>query len=92
MPNKSDNPGLKRMLGRGPTRRYGFIKEVRGQGLMIGVELDIPGKQMVVDAMADGMLMNCTHDTVLRFLPPFILTEKQVDAAAGKLNKIFKKV
>jgi predicted acetylornithine/succinylornithine family transaminase len=73
-------------------RRYGFIKEVRGQGLMIGVELDIPGKQMVVDAMADGMLMNCTHDTVLRFLPPFILTEKQVDTAIGKLNKIFKKV
>ena len=73
-------------------RRYGFIKEVRGQGLMIGVELDIPGKQMVVDAMADGMLMNCTHDTVLRFLPPFILTEKQVDTAVGKLNKIFKKV
>jgi len=73
-------------------RRYGFIKEVRGQGLMIGVELDIPGKQMVVDAMADGMLINCTHDTVLRFLPPFILTEKQVDAAAGKLNKIFKRV
>ncbi len=73
-------------------RRYGFIKEVRGQGLMIGVELDIPGKQMVLDAMADGMLMNCTHDTVLRFLPPYILSEKQVDVAVGKLNKIFKKV
>lgn len=72
-------------------RRFGFIKEVRGQGLMIGVELDIPGKQFVLDAMADGLLINCTHDTVLRFLPPYIITEKQVDAAVGKLKKLFSK-
>jgi len=72
-------------------RRFSFIKEVRGQGLMIGVQLDVPGKQFVLDAMADGMLMNCTHDTVLRFLPPYILTEKQVDIAVSKLKKIFKR-
>lgn len=72
-------------------KRFSFIKEVRGQGLMIGVQLDVPGKQFVLDAMADGMLMNCTHDTVLRFLPPYILTEKQVDIAVSKLKKIFKR-
>jgi acetylornithine/N-succinyldiaminopimelate aminotransferase len=72
-------------------RRFSFIKEVRGQGLMIGVQLDVPGKQFVLDAMADGMLMNCTHDTVLRFLPPYILTEKQVDTAVSKLKKIFRR-
>ena len=72
-------------------RHFSFIKEVRGQGLMIGLQLDIPGKQIVLDAMAEGVLINCTHDTVLRFLPPYILTEKQVDAAVGKLKKIFKK-
>jgi acetylornithine/N-succinyldiaminopimelate aminotransferase len=72
-------------------RHFPFITEVRGQGLMIGLQLDIPGKQFVLDAIAEGMLMNCTHDTVLRFLPPYILTEKQVDSAVGELKKIFKK-
>ena len=72
-------------------RHFGFIKEVRGTGLMIGLQLDIPGKQFVLDAIEDGMLMNCTRDTVLRFLPPYILTEQQVDTAVSKLQKLFKK-
>ena len=73
-------------------RHFQFIKEVRGHGLMIGVELDIPGKQFVLDAMAEGMLINCTHDTVLRFLPPYIITEKEVDSAVSKLRRIFKRI
>ena len=73
-------------------RHYAFIKEVRGFGLMIGVELDIPGKQIVVDAMEEGLLMNCTHETVLRFLPPYILTEQDVDRAVQILKKVLKKV
>jgi acetylornithine/N-succinyldiaminopimelate aminotransferase len=72
-------------------RRHSFIKEVRGMGLMIGAELDIPGKQIVADAMAEGLLINCTHDTVLRFLPPYIITEREIDQAAIKLGKVFKK-
>jgi predicted acetylornithine/succinylornithine family transaminase len=71
---------------------FGFIREVRGFGLMIGCELDIPGKQIVVDAMEAGLLMNCTHDTVLRFLPPYIITEKEVDQAMKILAKLFAKV
>jgi acetylornithine/succinyldiaminopimelate/putrescine aminotransferase len=71
--------------------KHGFVKEVRGFGLMIGMELDVPGKQMVLDAMADGLLMNCTHDTVLRFLPPYIITERDVDAAVKVLARIFAK-
>ena len=71
--------------------RHSFIREVRGEGLMIGVQLDIPGKQMVNDALADGLLIYCTHDTVLRFLPPYIITPKEVDLAVAKLAKIFKK-
>jgi predicted acetylornithine/succinylornithine family transaminase len=71
--------------------RYSFIREVRGEGLMIGVQLDMPGKQMVNDALADGLLINCTHDTVLRFLPPYIITEREIDVAITKLGKIFKK-
>ncbi len=70
-------------------RKHPFVREVRGFGLMIGLELDIPGKQIVLDAMADGLLINCTHETVLRFLPPYILTERDVDAALKVLAKIF---
>ncbi len=72
--------------------KYGFIKEVRGFGLMLGVELNMPGKQIVTDCMAEGLLINCTHDTVLRMLPPYIATEKEVDQAVKILNKVFSKV
>jgi acetylornithine/N-succinyldiaminopimelate aminotransferase len=74
---------------RGLAGKYKFIKDVRGAGLMIGVELDRPGKQMVLDGMSHGLLFNCTHDTVLRFLPPYILTEKEVDIAIRGLKKVF---
>lgn len=70
-------------------RKYSFIREVRGHGLMIGVDMTVPGKQMVLDAQARGLLMNCTHETVLRFLPPYIVTEKDVDTAITILDGIF---
>jgi predicted acetylornithine/succinylornithine family transaminase len=73
-------------------RKHGFVKEVRGFGLMLGMELTIPGKQIVLDAMAEGLLINCTHETVLRFLPPYIVTEKDVDQAMKTLAKLFAKV
>jgi predicted acetylornithine/succinylornithine family transaminase len=73
-------------------RKHGFVKEVRGFGLMLGMELAVPGKQIVLDAMAEGLLINCTHDTVLRFLPPYIVTEKEVDQAVKVLAKLFAKV
>jgi acetylornithine/succinyldiaminopimelate/putrescine aminotransferase len=70
-------------------RKHSFIREVRGHGLMIGVDMTVPGKQMVLDAQARGLLMNCTHETVLRFLPPYIVAEKEVDAAITILDGIF---
>jgi predicted acetylornithine/succinylornithine family transaminase len=73
-------------------RKHGFVKEVRGFGLMLGMELTVPGKQIVLDAMAEGLLINCTHETVLRFLPPYIVTEKDVDQAVKTLAKLFAKV
>jgi acetylornithine/N-succinyldiaminopimelate aminotransferase len=71
-------------------RHFPFIQEVRGRGLMVGVDLSIPGKQIVLDAMQDGLLINCTHDTVLRFLPPYITTEKEIDRAVRILKKAMK--
>jgi len=73
-------------------RKHSFVKEVRGFGLMLGMELTVPGKQIVLDGIAAGLLFNCTHDTVLRFLPPYIIEEKDVDKAVKILARLFKKV
>ena len=73
-------------------RKHSFVQEVRGLGLMIGVQLAIPGKDMVLEGMKHGLLFNCTHDTTLRFLPPYILTEKEVDKAISGLRKVFRSV
>jgi predicted acetylornithine/succinylornithine family transaminase len=72
-------------------RKHSCIKEVRGVGLMLGVELHVPGKQLVLDAMAKGLLINCTHDTVLRFLPPYIITEIEVDQAVRIVDRLLAK-
>lgn len=72
--------------------KFGFVREVRGFGLMLGMELTVPGKQVVLDALDAGLLLNCTHDTVLRLLPPYIITEKEVDKAVRILGGALKKV
>jgi len=69
--------------------RFDFIQGVRGYGLMIGMPLAIPGREIVNRAMQEGLLMNCTHDTVLRFLPPYIVTETEVDEAVVILERVF---
>jgi predicted acetylornithine/succinylornithine family transaminase len=69
--------------------KYSFISAVRAQGLMIGVELAMPGAQLVTDAAAAGLLINCTHGNVLRFLPPYTLTNEDVDGAIDILDNIF---
>ncbi len=72
-------------------RSFSFIKEVRGPGLMIGVEVEFPCKHLVLEGIKEGLLFNCTHDTVLRFLPPYILTEQDVDRAVIALRKVFER-
>ena len=73
-------------------RKHSFIKEVRGFGLMLGMELTVPAKQVVLDAIGQGLLINCTHETVLRFLPPYIATEKEVDRAVKILARLLRQV
>ena len=58
--------------------KFSFVREVRAEGLMIGVELSVEGGPFVSEAMQRGLLINCTHDFTLRFLPPFIITRAQV--------------
>ena len=55
-----------------------FIREIRAEGLMIGVELSIDGAPFVAEAMQRGLLINSTHDFILRLLPPFNITRAQV--------------
>ncbi len=58
--------------------KFGFIREVRAEGLMLGVELTVEGGPFVSEAMQRGLLINCTHDFTLRLLPPFLITRAQV--------------
>lgn len=92
LPSISSVGGYFRMRLTELARRYSFIREIRGQGLMIGMELNIPGNQIVLDGIQEGLLFNCTHDTVLRFLPPYILAEQDVDRAVAVLNKLLGRV
>ena len=76
--------GLKRLQ-----KKYAFITEVRGRGLMVAAELDRPGGHMVMKALERGYLINCTVDCVLRFLPPLIVTQQEVDGLLATLDTIF---
>ena len=58
--------------------QFDFIREIRAEGLMIGVELSVEGAPFVAEAMQRGLLINCTHDFTLRLLPPFIIARAQV--------------
>lgn len=71
-------------------QRYSFIEKVRGRGLMIGLELNVPGARFVQKCLDRGAVINCTHDTVLRFVPPLIAGRSEVDKMVGILDGIFK--
>ena len=65
------------------------MKDVRGKGLLVGMELDFPGKDIVTSCLREGLLINCTMDTVLRFMPPLIITEEEIDRLLQALDGIF---
>jgi acetylornithine/N-succinyldiaminopimelate aminotransferase len=68
--------------------RFPFIAEVRGIGLMIGMELTVPAGDIVKKALARGLLLNAAQETVLRFVPPLIVAKKEVDEMIGILTGI----
>jgi len=74
------------------TDRYSIAREVRGRGLIQGLQLDVPARPIVEQALAEGVLFNSTQDTVLRFLPPFLLQEKHVDKGIRVLKKLLRKL
>ncbi len=72
-------------------KRHDCIKDVRGKGLMLAAELDSAdlAKLTVAEMLKRRIVINCTSDTVLRFLPPYILDRKHVDEAIRALDEIF---
>jgi acetylornithine aminotransferase len=72
--------------------RFPVILEVRGIGLMIGVHLAIPGAEIVKKGHDKGLLLNVTHDTVLRLVPPLVVTKAEIDEMIALLSDILQEV
>jgi acetylornithine/N-succinyldiaminopimelate aminotransferase len=69
-------------------QKHNIIKEVRGIGLMIGVQLKSPGGDIVDKCLARGLRINCTNNTVLRLMPAMIVTKEQIDEAINILDGV----
>jgi acetylornithine/succinyldiaminopimelate/putrescine aminotransferase len=69
--------------------KYKFVKDVRGKGMMIGIELEMEGAEIVAQARDKGLLINCTADKVIRLLPPITAKLSEVKAAVKILDEIF---
>lgn len=68
--------------------KYPIIKEIRGKGLMLGVELSVEGKIIVEKCIEKGLLINCTHDKVLRLMPALNISKKDIDKAIDILDGV----
>lgn len=69
--------------------RFEFIREVRGEGLMLGLDLAVDGAPFVQEAFRRGLLINCTHEHILRLLPPFIIRARDVRQFLKVLEAVF---
>jgi len=70
--------------------QHSIIKQVRGRGLMLGVELAVAGQKIVENCLQKGFIINCTHDTVLRFVPPLVVEKGEIDRLIEVLHKVLK--
>ncbi|MFQ5902079.1 MAG: acetylornithine transaminase [Candidatus Binatia bacterium] len=68
--------------------RFPFIREVRGKGLILGMELEQDGSKIVEDCLQAGLLINCTANKVLRFLPPLTVGKRDIDRGLAILQKV----
>jgi ornithine--oxo-acid transaminase len=79
-------------MGELKAMKYKSIKKVRGQGLFIGLVLDRPARPYCEALMSEGMLCKETHENVIRFAPPLVVSKKELNMALRKINKVFKKL
>lgn len=66
--------------------RYDIIKDIRGLGLIQGIDLSMPGADVATSMRDMGVLINCTADTVLRFIPPLIVNKTEMDEMLSALD------
>jgi acetylornithine/N-succinyldiaminopimelate aminotransferase len=72
--------------------RFAFIREIRGEGLIIGVDLSIDGAPFVAEALGRGLLINCTHEHILRLLPPLTIRSRDVAEFLSKFERVLARV
>ncbi len=72
--------------------KYRFIRSVRGMGLILAMELDFEADMVVEMAMEEGVLINCTQERVLRFLPPLTINRDDIDFLYEVLDGIFNRI
>jgi acetylornithine/N-succinyldiaminopimelate aminotransferase len=70
-------------------KKFPFVKEIRGKGLILGIELKIDGSSIVKEMLRRKILINCTMGNVLRFLPPLIVTQEEIDRVVRALEEVF---
>jgi predicted acetylornithine/succinylornithine family transaminase len=72
-------------------KKYGFCKEARGEGLLIGLPLDesVNGKEIVKRMLEKGFIINCTGHNTLRFAPPLIVSKEEIDKMVKALEEVF---
>ncbi|HTU33121.1 MAG TPA: aspartate aminotransferase family protein [Candidatus Acidoferrum sp.] len=68
--------------------RFDFIREVRGEGLILGIDLAVEGAPFVQEALRQRLLINCTHEHILRLLPPFIIRSRDVAEFLKKFERV----
>jgi acetylornithine/N-succinyldiaminopimelate aminotransferase len=69
--------------------RHRIVRDVRGLGLLQGIEVDTDARAIVADCLARGVLINATSDHILRFVPPLIITQREIDKLLDTLTAIF---
>jgi acetylornithine aminotransferase len=69
-------------------QRHACIVDVRGLGLLLGIKLDFNAESMVGQCMAQGFLINCIQENILRFVPPLIIEKSQIDALVDCLDAL----
>jgi acetylornithine/N-succinyldiaminopimelate aminotransferase len=75
--------GIEKLAG-----KFDFIREVRGEGLMLGVDLSVDGAPFVTEALRDGLIINCTHEHILRLLPAFNIRRRDVAEFLRKFEAV----
>ena len=69
-------------------RKLPITKEVRGMGLMVGIELEIPCRPIMIKLLERGFLVNCTAEKTIRLLPPLIVRKREIDSLIKNLYRI----